>query len=370
MDYADAHAYWAHPEFQGKGGDPVNWTVKREAHVDVLDKGQGVLADLALHRVTGRPFTVSEYNHPAPNDLRSEMMPLVMSVASLQDWDAVYTFAYPPTGTGEPNDVVAGFFDTGLDVAKMAFHPSVALAFRKGLVPPLGEEERLALALRPWERAKNAPQMWAAVGGTPDILKTRVSIGIVGGARDERKRLGQPGTPSFLRRSSRGAIWGVDSPGFKATAGFVGGETVEFADISLGFNTFGATGEGFGAATLVDLEGQTLQTTRRALLTLAGRVQNVGMGWNAKRTSVGDKWGKGPMQVEGIPCTVSIRLAKRLDVWTLDGTGRRVQKLPTRWQESMLSFETGPQWKTVWYELADPALKVAKDGSALVKTGK
>jgi hypothetical protein len=366
MEFADTHVYWAHPEFHGKGWDPVNWNVKREAHVDVLDKGQGILAEVALHRVTGRPFAVSEYNHPAPNDFRVEMMPLVMSVAGLQDWDAVYTFAYPPTGTGEENDVVAGFFDTGLDVAKMAFHPSTAFAFRKGLVAPLSSEERFDLASRPWERAKNAPQLWGMTGGAPDILRTRASIGIVGASKDERKKSGIPGTPTFLRRNGRGAVWGIDTPAFKATAGFIGGETIEFADSSLGFSTFGPSGEGFAAATLVDLEGQPLQSSRRALLTLVGRVYNVGMGWDAKRTTVGDKWGKGPMQVEGIPCTVSMRLDKRLDVWSLDGSGRRVQKVPTRWSESYLSFEAGPQWKTVWYEIADPSLRVAKDGSLLL----
>jgi len=159
----------------------------------------------------------------------------------------------------------------------------------------------------------------------------------------------------------------LDTPAFKATAGFVGGETVEFADSSLGFSTFGPSGEGFAAATLVALDGEAIQASRRALLTLVGRVYNTGMGWNAQRTTVGDKWGKGPMQVEGIPCTVSIRLAKRLDVWALDGSGRRREKIPTRWAESMLAFEAGPQWKTVWYELADPSLRVAKDGGILAK---
>ena len=40
------------------------------------------------------PYTVSEYNHPMPNDFGAEMFPMLTALAAFQDWDAVYQFTY------------------------------------------------------------------------------------------------------------------------------------------------------------------------------------------------------------------------------------------------------------------------------------
>jgi hypothetical protein len=356
MEYADAHAYWQHPEFTGGSWDPVRWRIGRRAHVDVLGSGGGVLPDLALHRVAGRPYTVSEYNHPAPNDYQAEMMPLLATFAGLQDWDGFYTFAYPPTGTGEDNEAMDGFFDAGKNPAKVAFYPSTALMFRLGLVPPLPAAETLLVPPRPWETYRDAREAWARTGGAPDLLGTRVALtdAAVPEARRERTRAGaaSPATAS-VRRAARGAIYGVDAPAAKAVAGFVGGERVELGGVALEFPAFGLDGEGFAALTLVDLGGRALATTTRALLTLVGRAENRGMGWNDDRTSVGDRWGEGPVEAEGVPCAVEMRTARRLFVWALDGRGMRRERVDSAWRAGTLRFRAGPAHRTVWYEIAD-----------------
>jgi hypothetical protein len=360
MEYTDGHAYWQHPEFTGGSWDPVHWHIGRKAHVDAMDGDQGVLADLALHRVAGRPYTVSEYNHPAPNDYQSEMMPLLATFASLQDWDAVYTFAYPPTGSGENNDALEGFFDVGINPAKTAFYPSAALIFRRGLVAPLVAADTLRLPPRSWEVLRSAPEAWARTGGRPDLLKTRVGMSEaeVTEARREAAKggvsAGVPAPPVVgVRRNARGAIYVVDAPAAKAVAGFVGGETVTLGDATLAFPSFGRGGEGFAGLTLVDLEGRALAASGRALLTLVGRAENRNMGWNVDRTSVGDQWGEGPVMAEGIPCEVSLRVGGHRVVWALDGSGRRREHVPAVRRSGALVFKTDPRYRTVWYEIAD-----------------
>jgi hypothetical protein len=360
MEYADGHAYWQHPEFTGGAWDPVHWHIQRRAHVDAMDGDQGVLADLALHRVAGRPYTVSEYNHPAPNDYQSEMMPLLATFASLQDWDAVYTFAYPPTGSGESNDVLEGFFDVGINPAKAAFYPSAALILRRGLVGPLVASDTLRLPPRSWETFRSAAEAWTRTGGRPDLLKTRVALSaaeVTAARRETASRGLGPDAPVppvvRVRRNGRGAIYVVDAPAAKAVAGFVGGEAIDLGAAVLAFPSFGRGAEGFAALTLVDLEGRALSTSGRALLTLVGRAENRGMGWNPDRTSVGDKWGEGPVMAEGIPCEVTLRIRGHRAVWALDGNGQRRERVPVVRRSGALVFEADPRYRTVWYEIAD-----------------
>ena len=83
------------------------------------------------------------------------------------------------------------------------------------------------------------------------------------------------------------------------------------------------------------------------------------MGWNANRTSVGDQWGQGPTQAEGIPATVTLQTNGPRSVWALDGTGRHMEKVPAVYAHGTVThgtvthgtvtFTVGPQYRTLWY---------------------
>jgi hypothetical protein len=75
MDYIDAHAYWQHPHFPHRPWDMKDWTVR---NVALVNSPGGTLAGLAVRRVAGMPFTVSEYNHPAPLEYSGEGFPMIL----------------------------------------------------------------------------------------------------------------------------------------------------------------------------------------------------------------------------------------------------------------------------------------------------
>src|SRR5258706_6925815 len=66
MDFVDAHAYWDHPHFPRRQWDMKDWEIKNTAMSDVPTSS--ALWGLAATRVEGKPFTVTEYNHAAPNE--------------------------------------------------------------------------------------------------------------------------------------------------------------------------------------------------------------------------------------------------------------------------------------------------------------
>jgi hypothetical protein len=76
------------------------------------------------------------------------------------------------------------------------------------------------------------------------------------------------------------------------------------------------------------------------------------MDWNAGHTSVGAKWGSSPTLCEGIIAKVSLTTAaKTAKVHMLDGNGARAGEVPASVRDGRLSFEIGPQFKTLWYEI-------------------
>ena len=149
-------------------------------------------------------------------------------------------------------------------------------------------------------------------------------------------------------KTSAGALYMANAPAAQAVAGFVGGQTVTLGQNTL---TFPAFGNNFAAMTLTAMDQKPLAQSRRMLLTLVGKVENQGMGWNADRTSVGDQWGHGPTVAEGIPATVTLKTDAARHVWALDGTGKRVGDVPATFANGTLTFTVGPQFKTLWYEV-------------------
>jgi len=92
-DFTDNHAYWQHPSFPHRAWDSSDWAIPNTAMVtDLANGGEGTLGGLAAYRVAGKPYTVSEYNHPAPNDYRADTDLVLSTFAAFQDWDAIYLF--------------------------------------------------------------------------------------------------------------------------------------------------------------------------------------------------------------------------------------------------------------------------------------
>ena len=76
------------------------------------------------------------------------------------------------------------------------------------------------------------------------------------------------------------------------------------------------------------------------------------MGWNADHTSVGTQWGRAPTLCEGIAARVTLTTGARgATVHALDGAGARTGEVRASLAGGRLSFDIGPQFKTLWYEI-------------------
>jgi hypothetical protein len=356
-DYADGHAYWQHPKFPGKPWDPVNWLIDNTPLENDLAASKPVtLNRVAFDRVAGRPFTVSEYNHPAPSDYQSNMIPILSTYAALQDWDMVFPFEYGRYDGTQPRDRIQSFFAVAQNPAKETFFPTAALILRAGAISPLKTAMTLNIAPASIEAGADTTKEWTEANhGKPiDLLSARIQSRVASNASTSKITVDAPPGPagSIARviKNTSGAIYTVQGEDAVAATGFIGGQTTRLGAATFAIPTFG---NNFAALTLASVDLLPIPKSKRMLLTIVGRADNLDMGWNAARTSVGNQWGHGPAQAEGIPATVTLANSSVTHVWVLDTAGARSKEIPVTTRDGKATFTIGPEDATVWYEIAN-----------------
>jgi len=345
MEYADNHAYWQHPVFLGTDWDPKNWRVEQVAMVNEMDRGGGELGNLALTRIFGKPYSISEYNHPAPNRYQVENMLLFAAVAAFQDWDAIYTFDYGATGTGMENDRIGGFFAHATNPAKFAYFSTAAMIFRTFQVPVARGSATLTLARPAWHTAMTAGEAWASQ--RPNALTHRIAIRDAEKSPYGVKTTAATNTPLRVQRTAAGAVFTANAPQVRAWVGFTPSE------VTLGSVRFRRTPltPKFAAVTMTAIDQRPIETSRRVLITAMGRAENIGMGWNAARDSVSDQWGAGPVHVETVPMSVRVKTSTLRRAFALDPNGRRRLAIPVTVRGGVLEFTLQRAYATPWVEL-------------------
>jgi len=348
-DYVDMHAYWQHPRFPHRPWDREDWLIPNTPMVAAKDGGN--FARLAAYRVAGKPFTVSEYDHPAPSHYSAEMFPMIASFAATQDWDGFFQFDYGDTDWASGK--IGGFFMLEQHPAKLAFLPAAALMFRRGDVAPARGAARLSIpATQVEELVAERVSMgdaWKKAGVEPcNLLVRRWTVSFTRSGKlcaDQTKTSG-----SQIAWDTEAAIYIVDAPAAKAVVGRCTGKTTRLdgAEFEVKSNE-----RNFAALTLNAMDGKPIAQSRRLLLAAAGNVENTGMGWNDKHTSVDSHWGQAPTVCEGIAAKIAVATQlKPAKVFALDGSGARAGEVPATLADGKLTFEIGPQFKTLWYEIA------------------
>ncbi|MFO0925978.1 MAG: hypothetical protein U0736_02940 [Gemmataceae bacterium] len=356
-DFTDMHSYWEHPHFPRRPWDANDWRIDNKAMV--RHKSAGTMPGLAHYRLAGRAFTVSEYNHPAPNDYQAECVPLLAAFAAWQDWDGVYLFDYTGDRDHLAETRVRGFFSIDSNPAKMALMPAARCCSTAATCAGGGNDRaRVPTGSVPALLGRYGPniaRLWSAAGSPPEeVLTHRLALAFVDGTgAPTLNRQGKPADNPPLRLTGAGtdkALLTVDAPASKLLVGALAGRSVDVGGPTVAVP---ADGPAFAVVALSALDGQATEKSRSLLLTAVGRVENEGMGWNETRTSVGNRWGKGPARAQGIPATVTLPTGgKTVTVHALDGTGKRAGRVPVTLADGKATFAIGPSHRTLWYEIA------------------
>ncbi|MCC7493199.1 MAG: carbohydrate binding domain-containing protein [Fimbriimonadaceae bacterium] len=354
LDLVDTHAYWQHPHFPGAPWDSNNWTVANRPMAGVA--GGGNLTMLANQRVEGKPFFVTEYNHPAPNTYNSEAFLLLAAYAAFQDWDGLWTFAYDTVE--EPR--IAGFFSVDSHPTQMATHPAAAALFLRGDVAPGGDPVVVRVTPEKWLEATVAHGPWLGAqhfGLAPGAaLQQPVALSFAPGPAsalpaipDGGPIVSRGGQLTWHTVGDRGAVR-IDTPRSKAWIGQIAKGPQELGEIVLELEP---NLQNWAAVTLTEIDAADLTAPKRILVTATGYAENTAMGWkSAAKDTVGNQWGRAPALVEGIPGRILFPLpAARLRAWALDERGQRRAELPLGDSAGRGTLTIGPAARTLWYEV-------------------
>ncbi len=380
MDYIDAHAYWQHPHFPHRPWDRKDWNVH---NIALVNSPGGTLSGLAVRRVAGMPFTVSEYNHPQPLEFCGEGFPMIAAFGAFQGWDAIYSFAYCHNDNFELRRIES-FFDIKSDTAKIAHLPACAAMFLRGDVAPakrlmavpvskqaerdklyethtawkitadnFGIDPRLSLlhavamdAKRPLSRGTDRPTsgqcplVGRAAGGEGTIpADAKVFVSDTGQLRWD---LSQAGAGYFT----------VDTPRSKLFTGFVAGRVFRLGDVEL---TIARTQRDWATISLACMDGEAFDRPGRILVTATGMVRNEGAQLEHLRgdlVTLRDQWGTEPVLCEGIAARIVLPVAAaRVTVFPLDESGRCRKAIRVEDRDGKALVRLDSKYRTVWYEV-------------------
>jgi hypothetical protein len=368
MDSIDGHAYWQHPQFPGVAWDPNNWFQPNISMVNTVGD-DNTLAGLARQRIHGKPFTVTEYEHPSPNYHGAESPLLLAAYAGLQDWDGLWLFAYGPGNDMAPMGYVGSYFEISQHPTKMANLLLAANLFRRQDVQPAVQEYTMALTPEHELDLLQNSGAWnifsSSQMGVPGKLAFTSRLSTDVGANPSGLTTPPAAPTGNILTSDTGELrWDtsvanqglvtINTPHTKALIGTADNQPVALGDVTLrpgttrlGWCTLGAT--------LVD--GTSFTSNCTAIIVASGWWENTGQVWtDGTKTSVGTQWGHAPVLTETVPFTLTLPVSSsRVRVWSLDERGQRKSVLPVSGTSSSTTLTVDTNAATIWYELqVDP----------------
>jgi hypothetical protein len=322
LDYTDNHAYWDHPGFPGIPWSLTDWTITNLPMVK--ESGGGTIGRLlGGAAMVGKPYTMSEYNHPFPNRYQSEAPFFLTAYAAFHASDAIMFYDYNG-GTDWTTDVIGGYFDMHRNSAQMVLMPSLASAFRRNLIAPAVQTVLLRFSgddvlLAPKRDGGGWQVNWPVPPTLPLIHAVRSES--FNAPASNLATVPSGGSPPFVS-DTRELVWNPDgffavgAPAFAGATGFL----QDFAGLRAG--DLGITSASDHATvTWIALDDKLLAVSTSSLLTVVTRAQNTGMLWDGTST-VHAAWGTAPTTLSPLKATFRLHMcADSLRVFPLTVLG-------------------------------------------------
>lgn len=309
-DVIDGHVYWQHPNY---GTDPdTGWQTFSIANTPMVDDPLGsTVVQLSRSVVAGKPYTVSETNHPFPNEYACEGIPILAAYAALQDWDGIFLYTLEHKAPADWATRMPRHFEIRPDPVKMTNAAIGACLFLRGdvagaekTVPRSYSMEQVREGIRasssqrplftpgfdpsiPLIHATEITSFTEAHGRYPEVDATNP---IVSDSGQLRWHHGQP----------REGLVTIDTDASQALIGFVRKAGVATSHL------VAEVGNEFCSIALTSLDGKPISEASQLLLVATARAANQGMKWNDARTTLLD-WGEEPMVIEPVQGQILIK---------------------------------------------------------------
>jgi len=296
----------------------------------VGDPLHSTVVQLSRTAFAGKPYTVSETNHPFPNEWASEGIPIIAAYGSFQDWDAIIVYTFEPKLAPDWKPYVGDPFDISLDPARMTEMATGALTFLRGDVRPALQTVARAYSKDQVIQSRRLPrteQPYFTPGFPLSLpLQHAVRIQSLDGRPTEKfppeANAGDPIVSdtkelSWYTGPEKTGFVTVDTARTQALIGFVSSNPKAVRNLSA------AVSNRFASIVLSSLDSKPIARSDKMLLTAASRVANTNMKWNETRTRA--QGGESPSLIEPVAGTITLRnleSVRAVSITARDGAGR------------------------------------------------
>ena len=361
LDYIDSHSYWCHPS-------PVNsdWRIINKSMVNSMTCVQG----LSAQRVFGMPYTVSEYNHPFPNQYGAEGQIMLRSYGRFQGWDGVFEYTYNHQSDFEPKDNNY-FFSIIARTDVLAHLQACAAIFLRGDVQE-GKSTIIGAMDYPryFENLTKTNQVGANIKTAGfDMRQTmlhKTAVDLSGKSGTDTSSVEKISADKKIFTSDTDELtWNIEQPdaGYftvntentKLFTGFTEDRKITLDKVSL---TIGKTRLGWATVSLVSRNATGFGEAGNPasiLLAATGISENKNMSIESFEDDkiTLNTWGEGPVYVEGILVTVTLPSdPNKTKCYAIDPGGNRKMEIPiAKAKGGGSKIVLKPEYETVWYEI-------------------
>jgi hypothetical protein len=352
-DYHDGHVYF----YDWKWGERVKSCMNR----GITEVPESGFAALAFNRHPDRPYFISEWDMPWPNEFRAESPILYAAVGGLQNWSGftIHTYAY--SSRLENMEILGkeisassiggvpyreGIFAAWNDPAKFGLFYHSALITRRGDVAA----SKGSVAMKIGTLTAHVPAGLDTApeycrGGTEydgyesATAKSRAGEGDVlldTSAQEVRSDTGE------LYRNWEKNFGTIDTPRTKCAYGFLGKNgTVALDGLAVKCKT------DFAVVAMSSLSDLPLDKTDNILLTAVGRARNADAKFEGEQML---DYGRPPILIEVIEAQIELKTERRdLVVWGVNAEGYYVGRIPTAYENGVLKFKLGDAYPSMYY---------------------
>jgi len=309
LDVVDGHVYWQHPNYirnpeTGENRITFNYTPM------VNEPAISTVVQLSRSAVSGKPYTVSETNHPFPSQYACEGIPILAAYALLQDWDGVFYYTLEHGDPKEWNDKAPNPFDIYADPVKMTNMAAAVLMFHRADISKAD-----SVILRDYNRVEIIEGIRSEVGEMPyftsgfnPMLPLIYGTRINGFFRAHKNYpafdipnpiISQTGELTWYLDKGQG-LFTINTPRTQALIGFIKDSGKDLPHLRVDISNT------FSSVILSSTEHKPISESSELLLAATSKFELTNMKYNEEGTEL-IQWGEKPGRIEPVTGTIQLK---------------------------------------------------------------
>ena len=363
-DFSDFHMYTAMPSTNVyQDGTTRNIDIK-----SILETGGntmtpvGLISDISRMYVYGTPRTISEWNDVAPNKYRAEMLLMMGAYTSLHGSHPA-VFAWKDAANDDKlttNTLTKATFGAADTPEYMAAFPSISRTVLRGDVQEADsffpnfryqDDEIYTRNNQYLKKSPNYGSYLGYIGKTGMIFEDKYSEDICDDTLLQLAYDAYNTDKNFVSVTGEismdysDKMFRLNTPKTQAISGFTSAGAVELDDVKFDLDNYYAT------AYLNSVDNEPLYRSKEMLLTVVGDTRNTGQVMSEDEKKIITA-GKGPVLVEPITGTVTIKSSTPVSVTAINTKGQPIKTIRPTPVSGGYSFKLEAKNKAMHYRIA------------------